>query len=84
MTSAETPAVARRRLRLALRRARDAKGLTQQQVADELFWSLSKVNRIESGDVTISITDLRALLALLGVARPSHRRSPDRGRPGCP
>ena len=70
MTSAETPAVARRRLRLALRRARDAKGLTQQQVADELFWSLSKVNRIESGDVTISITDLRALLNLLDVRDP--------------
>ena len=67
MSSTETPAVARRRLRLALRRARDAKGLTQQQVADELSWSLSKVTRIESGDVTISITDLRALLTLLDV-----------------
>lgn len=31
-------------------------------------WSLSKVMRIESGDVGISSTDLRAVLALYGVA----------------
>jgi transcriptional regulator with XRE-family HTH domain len=63
----ESPAVARRRLRLALRRAREASGLTQGQVAESLEWSLSKVNRIENGDVTVSSTDLRALLGLLGV-----------------
>jgi transcriptional regulator with XRE-family HTH domain len=68
MNTTESPAVARHRLRLALRRARDHTGLTQQQVADALSWSLSKVNRIESGDVTISITDLRALLSLLEVS----------------
>lgn len=59
--------MARRRLRLALRQAREAKGLTQAQVADELDWSLSKVNRIEKGEVTISTTDLRALLSLLDI-----------------
>jgi transcriptional regulator with XRE-family HTH domain len=63
----ESPTVARRQLRQALRRAREAKALTQGQVADALEWSLSKVNRIESGDVTVSNTDLRALLALLEV-----------------
>jgi transcriptional regulator with XRE-family HTH domain len=67
MVSNESPAVARRRLRLALRRAREEKGLTQGQVAEALEWSLSKVNRIESGDVTISHTDLHALLNLLDV-----------------
>lgn len=67
MVSGESPAVARRRLRLALRRARDACGLTQTQVAEALDWSLSKVNRIEKGDVTVSSTDLRALLELFGV-----------------
>lgn len=67
MVAHESPAVGRRRLRLALRRAREAKGLTQGQVADSLEWSLSKVNRIEAGDVTVSSTDLRALLALLDV-----------------
>jgi transcriptional regulator with XRE-family HTH domain len=67
MTSIDSPAAARRRLRLALRTAREATGLTQAQVADELDWSVSKVNRIENGEVTISLTDVRALLGLLRV-----------------
>jgi transcriptional regulator with XRE-family HTH domain len=70
MASFESPAVARRHLRLALRKARDAAGLTQTEVAETLDWSLSKVQRIESGDVTISHTDVRALLAELGIADP--------------
>jgi hypothetical protein len=36
-------------------------------VAEALDWSLSKVNRIEAGDVTVSSTDLRALLGLFGI-----------------
>ena len=67
MASYEAPAVARRRLRLALRKAREAKGLTQAQVAEALDWSLSKVNRIETGEVTVSTTDLHALLRLFEV-----------------
>src|SRR4051812_2203499 len=67
MATGDSPASARRRLRLALRRARDAVGLTQGEVADKLHWSLSKVQRIESGDVTISVTDLTALLRLFEV-----------------
>ncbi|MBT8228052.1 MAG: helix-turn-helix domain-containing protein [Dactylosporangium sp.] len=67
MTSAESPAVARRRVRLALRAARDAKRLTQGQVAWAMEWSVSKLMRIESGEVTISATDLRALLAHLEI-----------------
>jgi transcriptional regulator with XRE-family HTH domain len=68
MTTSESPAVARRRVRLALRRARERKGFTQGHVAEVLDWSLSKVNRIESGEVTVSTTDLRAMLALYGVS----------------
>lgn len=67
MGTAESPAVARRRLRLALRRAREAKGVTQGEVAKRLEWSLSKVNRIESGEVTISSTDLQAMLRLFDI-----------------
>jgi transcriptional regulator with XRE-family HTH domain len=67
MAVGESPAVARHRLRLALREAREAKGLTQRQVAKSLEWSMSKVNRIESGEVTISRTDLQALLDLLKI-----------------
>lgn len=70
MVSGDSPAVARRRLRLALRRLREANDMTQGQVADTLEWSLSKVQRIESGEVTVSSTDLRAILGILGVADP--------------
>ena len=62
--------MARRRLRLALRKVREEAGRTQGQVADALGWSISKVNRIETGEVTISNTDLQALLMLLGVVEP--------------
>lgn len=67
MASGDTPAVARRTVRLAIRDARTALGFTQSQVAEEMEWSLSKVMRIESGEVTISQNDLRPLLAYLGV-----------------
>ncbi len=67
MASGDSPAGARRRVRLALRRAREAQGLTQGQVAEEMEWSVSKVMRIESGEVTVSVNDLRPLLAYLGV-----------------
>jgi transcriptional regulator with XRE-family HTH domain len=63
----EPPAVARRRVRRELRKARLALGLVQGDVADRLRWSLSKVQRIENGDVGISITDLHALLGVYGV-----------------
>lgn len=64
MAAGDSPAGARRRLRLAIREIREAAALTQGQVADELAWSISKVNRIETGEVTISRTDLQALLHL--------------------
>ncbi|MFD5633549.1 helix-turn-helix domain-containing protein [Streptomyces sp. NPDC127077] len=62
------PALQRRRLREQLRRLRESKHLTQKAVAEQLEWSHSKIIRIESGTVGISITDLRALLALYSVA----------------
>ena len=36
-------------------------------MAESLSWSISKVNRIENGEVTISRSDLQALLGSLGV-----------------
>ncbi|HEX5198514.1 MAG TPA: helix-turn-helix transcriptional regulator [Actinoplanes sp.] len=59
-------------MRLALRRARDAAGLSQGVVAKRVGWSLSKVQRIEAGDNAISGTDLRALLDLYGVNDPEE------------
>jgi transcriptional regulator with XRE-family HTH domain len=58
----DLPAVSRRRVRLALRAARERSGLSQSEVSKKLGWSLSKVQRIELGEVTISPTDLRAVL----------------------
>lgn len=62
-----SPTAARRHVRLALRQAREAAGITQLEVAEHLEWSLSKIIRIENGDVSIAPNDLRPLLALLGV-----------------
>jgi transcriptional regulator with XRE-family HTH domain len=67
MMTVHGPIVGRRRLRLALRQARDATGLTQEQVAGEMDWSLSKLIRIEAGSVSLSTNDLRALLSLYGI-----------------
>jgi transcriptional regulator with XRE-family HTH domain len=57
-----SPVVQRRRLRAELRRARQDAGLTQEQVAAAMDWSLSKIIRIEAGSVGISTNDLKALL----------------------
>jgi transcriptional regulator with XRE-family HTH domain len=65
MEASETtsPVVQRRRLRTELRRARLDAGLTQEQVATAMDWSLSKLIRIENGSVGISLNDLKAILA---------------------
>lgn len=58
---------ARRRLRTELKQRRIAAELTQRDVANQLYISPSKVIRIESGQVSVSVNDLRALLALYEV-----------------
>jgi transcriptional regulator with XRE-family HTH domain len=65
-----SPAVARHRLRLALRRTREATGRTQGDIAKSLDWSLSKLQRIEARENYISTTDLRALLGQLKITDP--------------
>lgn len=67
MTVGQRPTVQRRRLRSELRQRREAAGFTQDHVASEMEWSLSKLVRIEAGSVGISRNDLRALLSLYGV-----------------
>lgn len=64
------PAVQRRRLRAALRQARQEAELTQEQVATALDWSQSKIVRIENGSVRISTTDLMAMLAQYKITNP--------------
>ncbi|MEW1776676.1 helix-turn-helix transcriptional regulator [Streptomyces sp. NPDC086777] len=62
------PSLNRRRLRLALRHARERAGLSQREAAEQVEWSQSKLIRVETGTVGVSVSDLRALLALYGVA----------------
>lgn len=88
MAEGGSPLLPRRRLRAELRRARQASGLTQDQVAREMDWSPSKIIRIESASSGISANDLKALLQLYGVtdsaqvdsllalARAGRERSP--------
>jgi len=61
----------RRQLLAELRQLRPSHVVTQRQVADALDWSPSKVTRIENGSVSISVTDLRALLGYYGVTDAS-------------
>lgn len=61
------PAVARQRVKRALRQFRERTPLSQGDVAKKLGWSLSKMQRIESAEVAVSQTDLRALLDVYGV-----------------
>ncbi|MET9776809.1 helix-turn-helix transcriptional regulator [Streptomyces sp. NPDC006367] len=70
MPTAVDPSLNRRKLRLALKAARDKRGLTQRDAADALEWSLSKLIRIEAGTVSLSVTDLRAMLHEYGVEDP--------------
>jgi transcriptional regulator with XRE-family HTH domain len=67
MTAGDSPMIARRRVRLALREARERLHLTQSDVAEAMEWSLSKVIRIEGGEVSISPNDLRPLLGFLEI-----------------
>ena len=75
MAEGDSPTVARRRVRLAVREAREANNLTQLQVAEQMEWSLSKVIRIESGEVSISVNDLRPLLAFVGIKDKAEANS---------
>lgn len=56
------PAVARRQLRLRLRRARFDARMTQSEVANALEWAPSKILRLENGQNSVSNSDLLALL----------------------
>jgi transcriptional regulator with XRE-family HTH domain len=64
----ETVEVKKRRLRSAVRRARERTGMSQKTAAESLGWSQSKLVRIELGTVPVTPADVRALLSLYGVS----------------
>lgn len=65
--SRDDPAIARRLLMERLRDFRGEAGLTREQAAEALDWSMSKMIRIETGTQGVSLTDLQAMLALYKV-----------------
>ncbi|NNN32059.1 helix-turn-helix domain-containing protein [Streptomyces sp. S3(2020)] len=66
------PSLNRRKLRLALRQARERAGLTQREAAEQVEWSQSKLIRVETGTVSVSVSDLRALVTLYHITDPGE------------
>lgn len=68
MASNVNPTVRRRRLGQELRRLREQKKMTAEQVADRLLVSQSKISRLENGRRSISPRDVRDLCGVYEVA----------------
>ncbi|MGK5685515.1 helix-turn-helix domain-containing protein [Actinoplanes sp. URMC 104] len=71
----EGPTLRRRRLGAALKRYREAAGLTQGQVTRQLEWHAAKVTRIETARVSVTPRDVTDMLTLYGVRDPEHREA---------
>ncbi|MBD0709393.1 MULTISPECIES: helix-turn-helix domain-containing protein [unclassified Streptomyces] len=67
MASNVNPTVRRRRLGQELRRLRESKNMTAEQVADRLLVSQSKISRLENGRRSISQRDVRDLCGVYEV-----------------
>ncbi|MHC0433219.1 helix-turn-helix domain-containing protein [Streptomyces sp. O3] len=74
MASNVNPTVRRRRLGMELRRLRELKGMTAEEVAERLLVSQSKISRLENGRRSISQRDVRDLC---GVYEVEDRRIVD-------
>ncbi|WP_213006173.1 helix-turn-helix domain-containing protein [Paractinoplanes toevensis] len=66
------PAVARELVRSRLKQLREASELSPATVADHTGWSISKLARIEKGEVTVQPLEVRALLTYYGVDDPDE------------
>jgi transcriptional regulator with XRE-family HTH domain len=73
MATDQGPVVQSALLRAELIRLRKDSGLTQEQVAQDLDWSPSKLIRVEGGRSSITKVDLDALLTEYGIKSESHR-----------
>lgn len=72
MTPPVDPSLNRRKLRLALRQAREHAELSQREAAERVEWSQSKLIRVETGTVSVSVSDLRALMSLYEITAPAR------------
>ena len=68
-----SPTVRRRELGALLRALRLAKGLTVEQAAERLMFSMSKLSRIETGHGVATLRDVRDLCDLYGVDDEAKR-----------
>lgn len=66
MPTRSSPTVKRRRLAAELRKAREASGLTIEEVAEKLEWSSAKISRIENARVSVLPRDVKFLLSTYG------------------
>ena len=67
MVANVNPTVRRRRLGSELRKLREQKGMTAEEVAERLLVSQSKISRLENGRRSISQRDVRDLCGVYGV-----------------
>src|SRR4029077_14394439 len=68
-----SPTVRRRELGALLRKLRTENGLTVEQAADRLLFSMSKLSRMETGHGVATPRDIRDLCALYGVTDAAER-----------
>jgi transcriptional regulator with XRE-family HTH domain len=68
-----SPTLRRRELGALLRSLRLERGLTVEQVAEQLLCSPSKVSRMETGHRGAALRDIRDLCDLYGVSNPAQR-----------
>jgi transcriptional regulator with XRE-family HTH domain len=85
MAKRSLPTVRKRRLAATLRSLREQAGVTPEQVMEEMDWSRSKVSKVETASMGVSVSDVRVLCDLYGAeadvvewlvrtARDSRRR----------
>lgn len=67
VASQQVPVMRRRRIGLQLRKLRELRGMTLEQVADRMDCSQSKISRIETGHSSVHMRDVRDLLIIYEV-----------------
>lgn len=80
MASQQVPVMRRRRIGLQLRKLRELKGMTLEQVADRMDCSQSKISRIETGHSSVGMRDVRDLLLIYEVDEDAARDVMDMAR----
>ena len=73
VSEVRSPTVRRRELGALLRKLRTENGLTVEQAADQLLFSMSKLSRMETGHGVATPRDIRDLCDLYGVTDEAER-----------